>query len=163
MNNSDVLIVLDECQSDLSKVETIIDSLGQTSSIVPYLTKYAIIKACGTIEVAHKSIIADYCSKRSKKQLKTFVDNKVRDSSRNPSYSNICALLQEFDDEWKDDFKSQIDVHADKSEILTSLGSLVDARNDFAHGGNPTLTISDVIKYYRYCRIAVEIIDNIVT
>lgn len=162
MNNNDVLLVLDECQADLDKVMGIIDSLGQTSNIVPYLTKYAIIKACGTIEVAWKGIIADHCSKRSKKQVKTFIDFKVRDSSRNPSYSNICALLQEFDGDWKESFKQTLDAHSDKSEALTSLSSLVDARNDFAHGGNPTLTIHDVIKYYRYSRIVIEIVDSIV-
>lgn len=162
MNNNEVLLLLDECQDDLDKVGTIIDSLGQTSSVVPYLSKYAIIKACGTIEVAYKTIIADNCSKRTKKQVKTFIDNKVRDSSHNPSYTNICNLLDEFDSDWKDNFKQQVQIHTDRDEILTSLSSLVAARNEFAHGGNPTITISDVIRYYRFCRIVIEIIDNVV-
>jgi len=130
---------------------------------VPYLAKYALIKACGTIEAAYKNIIADFCSKRTKKQIKTFLTNRVRESPRNPSYSNICSLLKEFDGKWHEDLKRKIDEHPDKAEIITSFESIVDSRNELAHGGNPIITITDVIRYFRYCRIVVEEIDNILT
>ncbi|MHB1051195.1 MAG: HEPN domain-containing protein [Bacteroidota bacterium] len=161
MNNADVLQLLDECAADLDKVKSIIDSLGQTSHPVPYLTKYSIIKACGTIEIAYKNLVADYCSKRSKPQIKNYIDNKVRDSSRNPTFSNMCNLLNEFDDAWNDKFKDLVSNHPDKNTIQTSLTSLVDARNEFAHGGNPTVTITDVIKQYCHSRIVIELMDSV--
>lgn len=162
MNNTDVESALNECQQDLQHVKAIIDSLGIGSNIVPYLNSYAVIKACGTMEVAFKTIITDYCSKRSKKQVKEFLTNKVKDNSMNPSYSNILRTLSDFDEEWKDKFKDSINSHIQKNSILTSMQSLVDARNSFAHGGNHNLTINDTITYYLSFRIAIEILDTII-
>lgn len=161
MNNAAVQQILDECDADLGKVKAIIDNLGQTSLPVPYLTRYSIIKACGTIEAAYKNLLADYCSKRSRQQIKNYINSNVRDSSCNPTFSNMCKLLKEFDHHWNDNFKNLINSHPDKTALQTSLQSLVDARNDFAHGGSPTATITDVIAQYSYCRVVVEIIDGI--
>lgn len=162
MHNKEVQQVLVDCENDLVQAKTIVASIGFTSNIVPYLTKYAIIKACGAIEVAYKAIVADFCSKRSKIQIKRYLDNKVREGSRNPTYSNLCKLLAEFDEEWNKIYKEKINAHSDKDNILFSLQSLVDARNDFAHGGNPTITLDDTIKHFSYCRVAVEIMDDII-
>lgn len=42
---------------------------------------------------------------------------------------------------------------------MTALQSLVDARNDFAHGGNPSASIGDVIIYYQHSRTVIEKMD----
>lgn len=163
MNNQDVEKILGDCQSDLNRVSSIIDSLGFGSNIVPYLTQYGVIRACGTIETAFKSIIADHLSKRSKTQVKNFLTRKIRENSMNPTYSNICSTLGDFDDEWKKIFKVEINNHNNKEVILTSIKSLVDARNDFAHGGNPKVTISDTVTYYEHFCEVIEILDVIVS
>ena len=162
MNNNQVEMLLDDTKEDLKRVKVIIDSLGISSNIVPYLNKYAIIKACGAMEVAFKSIIADTCNKRSKRQVKKFINNKVRENSMNPSYGNICKTLGAFDDEWKKEFKHDINTHNDKTIIHTSIQSLVDARNSFAHGGNPGVTINDTLLYFENFRKAIEILDIVV-
>ncbi len=163
MNNQDVEASLDECQNDLIKVKAIIDSLGPASNIVPYLTMYAVIKACGTIEVAFKAVIADHCSRRSKKQVKNFLDNRIRDSSYNPKYDLICKILMDFDEYWERQFKAQLSLRPDAAALRTSLTSLVDARNDFAHGGNPVVTIADVAMYFAHARCVIEVLDQVVT
>lgn len=162
MNNSYVLRLMDDCENELNVVKLIIDGLGMMSSIVPFLNKYAIIKACGVIEVSYKTVVADYCDKRSKPQIKNFLKKYVRENSKNPSYSNLCNLLKEFDIDWNAEFKRRIDTHPNKTKIITSIDSLVAARNEFAHGGNPTLTVSDVINYFSDFRVVIEIIDDIV-
>jgi hypothetical protein len=160
MNNVEAQRLLDDCSNELSQVKTLIDGLGVTSNIAPYLTKYSIIRACGAIEQAFKSIICDFCSIRSKKQVKRFLEQRVRDSSINPSYSNICKLLKDFDDSWLTQFKTSINSSPDKDARMTSLQSLVDARNDFAHGGNPSSSIGDVIIYYQHSRAVIETMDS---
>jgi hypothetical protein len=159
MNNPEVQRLLDDCSTELSQVKTLIDNLGVASNIAPYLTKYSLIRACGTIEQAFKSIICDFCSRRSKKQVKRFLEQHVRDSSMNPSYSNICKLLKQFDEDWHTQFKTSIDNVPDKTTWMTALQSLVDARNDFAHGGNPSASIGDVIIYYQHSRAVIEKLD----
>ena len=163
MNNAEVESVLNDCYDDLQRVKAIIDSLGGSSNIVPYLNNYAIIKACGIMEVAFKTIIADYCSKRSKKQVQEYLTRKVRDNSMNPSYENICRTLGDFDSDWKKQFKDDVNTHTQKDIILTSMKSLVAARNSFAHGGNPGLSINDTITYFTNFRVAIELLDTIVS
>jgi hypothetical protein len=84
MNNPDVDQVLSACDAELNHVQTIIISLGATSAVVPYLTKYAVVRACGSIETSFKAVIADYCSHRSKSQVKRFINRRIRDGSANP-------------------------------------------------------------------------------
>jgi RiboL-PSP-HEPN len=162
MNNTDVQKMLDDCDVDLKAVKSIIDSLGYSSNIVPYLNRYAIIKACGTVEVAFKSIIADHCSRRAKKQVKTYLSRKIKNSSSNPSFENICNLLGDFDKDWKKDFKDKLKACPNHSSLTTSIQSLVDARNEFAHGGSPSVTISDVISYFSDFREVLNILDSII-
>ena len=163
MNNTDVQQILDECKNDLAGVKSIIDSLGYSSNIVPYLNKYAIIRACGVVEVAFKAIIADFCSKRVKKQVKYYLDRKVRNASSNPSFDNICKFLGDFDEQWKKDFKDRIKAHPDSTRLKTSIESLVNARNEFAHGGNPSTTIADVISYFSDFHAVILILDAILS
>jgi len=162
MNNTDVEDMLNECEQDLKRVKVLIDSLGIGSHIVPYLNSYAVIKACGTTEVAFKTIITDYCSWHSKKQVKEYLTKKVRDSSMNPSYDNIIRALNDFDKDWKKQFQDGINAHPQKDAILISMKSLVDARNSFAHGSSHSLTINDTIKYYENFRLAINLLDTII-
>ena len=64
--------------------------------------------------------------------------------------------------QWVKRFKSAISAHPDAVKIKTSLASLVDARNDFAHGGSPTVTLSDVIDYFNYSKHIILILDCII-
>ncbi len=162
MNNPDVQRMLDGCASELSHIESIIASMGSTASFVPYLNKYSVIKACGTIEAAFKTIIADYCSKRSKPQVKTYINSKVRENSANPSFEKICQIVGEFDKQWVSDFKSELQLLSNHHQIKSSIKSLVDARNDFAHGGNPTVSFRDIYDYYNHSKHLILTLDRII-
>ncbi len=164
MNNEDVKQIIEDCKKDLLRTESVInETLGATSPIVPYLTHYAVIRACGTIEVAFKDIITDHCIKRTKKQVKFYLENKVRNSSMNPSYDNICKTLNNFDPEWKEKFKEEIGNQTNQDQIRTSIKSLVENRNLIAHGGHTNLTITDIIYYFNNSIIAIKILDNIIS
>lgn len=159
MNNVAVQKLLDDCATELADVAKLITGLGALSSMVPYLTKYSVVRACGSIEQAFKAIICDFCSKGSSKQVQRFLEQRVRESSMNPSYSNICNLVKAFDEMWLVNFKKSIDASPDKGAWMLSLQSLVDARNDFAHGGNPSASIGDVSTYYQHSRAVIEALD----
>lgn len=162
MNNESVKQLLDDCESEIASLDTLVGGLGMTSNIVPYLSKYGLIKACGTIEQAFKSIVADKCSYRARQQIKNYLGEKVRNSSSNPSFSNICQLLKGFDLAWKVGFKDAVNAHPQADALKTSLQSLVDARNEFAHGGNPRIAIGDVVQYYADARQVIECLDQVI-
>lgn len=162
MNNSDVANVIAQCDSELAHIQTLISATGTTSLVVPYLTKYAVVRACGCIETSFKSVIADYCSHRSKKQVKRFIDKRIRDGSANPTLSNMYSFLSDFDKSWQSTFKADLNAEPNSTQLFTSLQSLVDARNEFSHGGNPTASFADVISYYSHAKRIIEIMDAVV-
>jgi hypothetical protein len=162
MNNANAEKIITDCKDDLDQAIIILNGLGVTSNVIPYLNKYSIIRSCGAIEASFKTIISDFCNKRSKKQIKNYINEKIRDSSINPSYNNICKTLKCFDEKWSSDFKQQLNSHPEKLVIMDSLGSLIDARNEFAHGGNPTITLTDTRTYFEKSEIVISILDNIV-
>lgn len=162
MNNTTAKLYIDDCNDELAKIDLIIQAFGQFNNAVPYLTKYAIIKACGTIEQCFKTIIADHSSHGQSPQVKNYIDETIRKSSMNPSYDNICATLKKFDGAWVNAFKQAINAHPDKSQIDTSLKSLNEERNKFAHGGQPTASFINVKAYFSHAISLITILDTII-
>lgn len=160
IENKSVSENLESCVDELGKIESIIHGIGVMSHPVPYLTRYSIIKACGAIEYGFKTIISDFCLHEQSEQLKNFVDYKFRNSSLNPSYSNICKSLDNFDSTWNKQFKQMVELLPEKSKILNSLESLNNARNSFAHGGTPSTSFENVKGYFFDSIIILEIIES---
>ncbi|MBK8415464.1 MAG: hypothetical protein IPL22_13860 [Bacteroidetes bacterium] len=107
-------------------------------------------------------MIADFCSKRSKSQVKNFLNKRVRENSANPSYNRILQILAEFDGNWVRNFKTQMQVLPNYDSIVSSIQSLVDARNDFAHGGNPSITFTDIKNYFDESKQLIVTLDNVI-
>jgi hypothetical protein len=162
MNNLNANEQINLCSTELERIKHIIIGIGKTSHPVPFLTKYAIIKSCGTIESCFKTIIADYRVHEQNEQIRNFVDGKFRKSSINPSKENIHSTLKLFSESWNIKFKEEIDSLPDKNKVLDSLKSLNEARNTFAHGGNPSASFDNVIEYFNDSVRILKIIDDIV-
>ncbi|MBW2663444.1 MAG: hypothetical protein JRD93_16020 [Deltaproteobacteria bacterium] len=60
MNNTTAKEKIEQCLEELEKIKDIIIAIGRTSHPVPFLTKYAIVKSCGTIEICFKAILSDH-------------------------------------------------------------------------------------------------------
>ncbi|CAN2040372.1 RiboL-PSP-HEPN domain-containing protein [Candidatus Magnetomoraceae bacterium gMMP-15] len=162
MNNRNAKQLIDECNEELNQLKNTIKKLGTFNNIVPFLTKYAIIKVSGTIEQSFKIIIADFCNQSNIQQTKNYVDNTFRNSSLNPSLDNIYRSLKIFDKEWNKKFKLLLNNEPNFSKLKTSIRSLNNLRNSFAHGGNPKTTIDDIIEYFNDSCIIIQLLDNVV-
>lgn len=162
MNNLGVEAILINCDEELIHIESLIALIGPLNNMVPYFNKYAIIRACGTIETSFKTIIVDHCNKRSKIQVKNYLNKKVRESSTNPSYDKIIRTLKDFDENWADQLKNNLRALPNYNSILTSLQSLVDARNEFAHGGNPNVAFADAKRYFLETKEIINQLDIII-
>jgi len=160
MNNLSALTLLQQCEFDLQRIDLIIQALGSTNNAVPYLTKYAIIKVCGTLEQCFKIIISDFSCLGQSTQVKKFIDISFRESSINPNLDNIHKSLKKFDEQWNENFKNLLNVDPDVNRIRSSITSLNNARNEFAHGGNPTLTFTDLNSYFTDTKKIIEFIDQ---
>lgn len=161
MNNLNAQNLIDNCLIELQGIESLINGLGHLSRPVPYLTKYAVIKSCGTIESCFKTIIADVHSNQST-QIQNYIDKTIRESSMNPSQKNICSTLKRFDTNWNVNFKQQLNSHLNSQQIKDSLSSLNEARNTFAHGGNITQSFQTIKDYFLDSVEVIKIMDNVV-
>lgn len=161
MNNQTALQNLNDCLIELQKIQESINFVGQSHSIVPFLTNYAIIKCCGTIENAFKTIITDFHNTLPQ-QAKNYIEETFYKSSMNPSKDNIHKSLERFDPNWNAIFKQKLSQEPDKSRIESSLKSLNEARNEFAHGGRPTVSFQSIQLYFNDAKRIIEIIDEVV-
>lgn len=161
MNNQNAQASINTCLTELETIKMLIESMGRLSNPVPFLTKYAIIKSCGTIEYCFKTIISDVHENQSQ-QVINYINSTFRNSSMNPSKDNICKSLSKFDTNWHQIFKSRLSEHHSNKKIEDSLNSLNTARNSFAHGGYPSASFDNVLEYFKDSVEVIKILDAIV-
>lgn len=161
MNNEDVKRILDDCLAELDGISALLTGLGDGANPTPYIKKYAVIRATGSIETAFKQTIADKIDMNSHVQVKNFIKRKIRDSSCNPKLGMIENMLSEFDDRWRARFDEQMALD-DKPRLKGALTALVEARNSFAHGGDPDMSIDSTLSYFRDGVRVIEILDAVV-
>lgn len=139
--------IINDVRVELHEIEKWIDSdNNRTDKKVKYLVSYSAIKACGTIETIFKRILYDKLSKGAIEENRRYLVNTIIESSCNPNTGKISSFLQDMSGDWKRAFEEEIKNTAqmEKSE----LNSLVQWRNDFAHGGRITTSIRSVVKAF---------------
>jgi hypothetical protein len=161
MNNADVRDQLQNCRDELQTIKALLTGMGDNANPTPYMKRYAVIRATGTIESGFKQIIADRVDRDSHEQLRNFIARKIRKSSSNPSLGVITNMLEEFDSVWRSRFEEQIAL-ADQPTLKGALTELVTARNSFAHGGAPDLPIDRTIECFECGCTVLRLLDQTV-
>lgn len=161
MNNIEAGALLDECRDELTAITALLTGYGDGARPTPYIKKYAVIRATGSIESAFKQIIADRVDRDSHSQIKNFISRKIRNSSCNPRLDMIESMLSEFDELWRARFDEKIAL-ADKPMLKGALTELVKARNSFAHGGAAELPIDKTVQYFESACLVMQILDETV-
>ncbi len=151
---------IDDCHAELTRISGIIEGVGSTSPLSGYLTKYAIIRICGTLEVCYKTIIADYYENIAP-QLGKFIGCHLRDASMNPTYNNICAALGRLDEAKKTTFKTSVTALVNYDNLVHAFDILNKTRNDVAHGANCNLSFNDMKTRFSEALQIIEILDNV--
>ena len=151
-----------QCNRELKEVDNIYNDLNALSKTRSYLTNYALIKTCGTIEFVYRAIIADFFDQFQVPQINTYLEKNLRSGSRSALYENMLKSLKEFDDEWASNFQKMVDQESDKGRIIQSIKSLVNNRHNFAHGKNSTVTFGDIKQYYCDGLVLISKIDRVI-
>nr|WP_306450801.1 HEPN domain-containing protein [Odoribacter splanchnicus] len=160
INNINAKAAIDDCNAELDRITGIINGVGSTSPLSGYLTKYSLIRICGTLEVCYKTIIADYYENAAP-QLGQFIGYHLRDASMNPTYENICQALKRFDDNKNQNFKSAITTLPNNESLKEAFSVLNRERNNVAHGTNSTLSFNDMKDRFSEAIQIIEILDTI--
>lgn len=148
MKNQEVFEQLNEICTELNAIKNIINK-APLSSAVPYLVNYSVIRSSGSLEQCYKQLIYDFLKVEEKDKLNTYLKSNVLNSSSNPNTGNISKMLQVMDGQWARKFNEHVTLISSTEQHKSNLNSLVQSRNDFAHGVNlSTLKIDNVIKNY---------------
>lgn len=162
MNNVNAVSLIENCERELLRIQGVKETFGSTNHAMELLTKYSVIKCCGTIEQCFKTIIFDKVEANAVPQARNFIETKFRKSSMNPSLRNINTTLKQFDDNWNTEFKEKLNSLQNKNQLKGSLMSLNENRNKFAHGGSTTVTFDQVTTYFRDSCSVINILDEVI-
>lgn len=163
--NSDFINDINEVRNELKEIEKEINSeRHKLSKISKHLTYYSVVRASGRIEILFKKILSARLKSdcgTSHNRIKDFILKEIMESSSNPKITIIENYLSKFDSNWKDSFSDKLKKH--EHNIKSDLNSLVQLRNDVAHGNNCTATIDTIIKYYESGVLVLDILDNVLS
>ncbi|MBN2640350.1 MAG: hypothetical protein JXR78_01715 [Victivallales bacterium] len=158
--NADSLVSV--CNSEIQKIRHFKETNGSTNTMMASLTKYSVIKCCGTIEQCFKTIITDSFNGCLPQQAERYIEKVFRNSSMNPSFDNIMQTLKQFDEVWASQFKNAINGLSNKDIIKASLKSLNENRNKFAHGESVDISFDAVVSSYNHSLQIIEMLDNVI-
>lgn len=163
--NGDDLRKLDETTLELEEIKTWINqNKHRMENNVRFLISYAIIKSCGTVEVIFKNILYSHLAQNANPEARNYLCGMILESSCNPNTGSIEKMLDSMKADWRATFSDKIKPEYNNSINLKSdLNSLVQRRNDFAHGGNATISIESVIKYFSSGKTILHILDSVVS
>ena len=138
--------LLSECTDELNDIESRINDLPALDKARCYLTNYALIRACGTVEFVYRSIVADHFSQLGNPRLDTYLDSTIRQGSNSAKYDNMKSLLKKFDPQWSSTFSNLVTAN----------------RHQFAHGRQPSATFLDIKQYYLDVVSLIGLFDSVV-
>lgn len=157
--NGEFLQMIEDTRGELESIRKWINDKNKFDSKTRYLISYAVVKASGTVEVIFKNMIYNYLIVGANEKAKGYLEKAIIDSSCNPNTGNMSNMLQNISPEWRTLFDQQVKQSGEKDK----LNSLVQLRNDFAHGGSILVSIETVIKYFDSAVKILNILDNVCT
>lgn len=154
--NGDYERELNDCKIELEKIEHWIN-LNKLDSNVKYLVAYSVIKATASIEVILKKMVFEYLAQGVIDDTKKYLSNMIIESSCNPGPGNIGRILEQINGQLKRDFDENLKGTQQKGDLT----SLVNLRNDFAHGRDVTASINTVVRYFNSGKWVLGVLDSI--
>jgi hypothetical protein len=114
------------------------------------LACFAVVLTSGLVESTCRQILFSYTSKRADRAVLGYVESTLY-FFQNPKCTKIGELLKSFDGNIADDFRNDL-TEAEAAAI----DSIVNNKNNLAHGENPGLGLEVMREYYQLVLSALE-------
>ena len=151
--------ILDDCETELCEIKTWAAN-NPVDSKLRYLNAYAVVRSSGAIEVSLKRMIYNWLSENGKGDAKTYLEKMIVDSSSHPRTGVMLRFLQDFNSVKKSRFESDI---GSSLQDKSNLNSLVQWRNDIAHGRTISAGITAIYNDFLSGRTVLEKFYNVLT
>lgn len=148
-----------DCLSTLREMRNLLRRVSGTDPLHRHITRYVVVVCSGAIEREYKSIIADFVSMGCSIQLNNYIDLAIRQSPTNPYSDSIKKTLKKFDETWASQYGQLLNASSPRN--LSALKSLVEDRNQVAHGHQISTTFTDVLEFYCRARNVVGLLERV--
>jgi len=152
MNSSFAEKTLQEIERQMGEIKAFDLDEKQKS----YFARYLVVFICGSFESIVESILCEYADKLRNSQISNFVAKSLHLNFRNPDYDKIVDFLNRFDEDWS---KQMNNLAKANSNAITSI---IVHKNELAHTGNSTITLSQIEDLYDRAKVVIKKIDQVV-
>lgn len=163
MKNCEARATIVTCYYELRDISQIIEK-NLLNSSNNYLNRYAIIRACGAIESSFKRILADYLINHANGHIdiEDYLDKIIIKSSTNPALAKIQQCASNISKTKGSKYSKKIESinKIEFSSKKAALSSLVDDRNNFAHGGTPNTSVARTLNYFKQAVFFIKVLDE---
>lgn len=129
-----------------SRLKALFDSikdLPDDGHLKAHYARYLCILMSGYLEVSVKEVLGGYAKKCTNEKVCKFVSTHVN-KLQNPKMEKILELCGAFSINWQEQLTILVE-----GEIRDAVDSVVNTRNQIAHGQDTGITLTSVQKYFQ--------------
>ena len=130
------------------------DDMVDDHELLAHWSRYLCILVSGYLEESIRTIFREYSRSKSSPYVANYVETKL-DSFQNPKMGLILKLNGSFNQKWQKDLEEAVE-----DEIKDSVNSIVNVRNQVAHGKNVGITPSILKNYYKNAKKLICLLEN---
>jgi len=123
--------------------------------LVAHWSRYLCVLVCGFIEIAVFEIYNEFARNKSHGFIANYVQRQLS-KFQNPKMEKIVSLAGSFNGLWRDKLKEATD-----GELKDAVDSIVNNRNNIAHGRNSDITFGRMEEYYKKAVKVIDILENL--
>ncbi len=116
--------------------------VNQDPELQSQLARFLCVLASGLIEQAVISLLSDYARTRCHPRVQRYAEQQLS-RLQNAKYEDILNLTGRFDPTWRKHFDENV-----ASEIQSAIDSIVNNRNQIAHGKQVNISLGTFSQYY---------------
>lgn len=133
-------------------------SLNLDEELKSHISKYLTVLISGIYEDSIKNILKESIHRESiTKEVKGFIFKQIDTIFRNPTHKNLKGLLNRFNKAWLNKIHQKI-----VDEEWEALNSIVNNKNNIAHGDSSSITFDDIFTYYQKSKKILTELDSLI-
>lgn len=140
-----------DLQEELVRYEEYLRSRTSSSELSADLSKFICVRICGYLEQGILTMARAHCEMKSDPLTARFATSCLA-KGRNPRSASLVDLARRFDHSWGEDLIELLGM----IDPAGTLDSLVQTRNDIAHGLSTGIGHDALIQYFA---IVVDVVD----
>lgn len=141
-------------QNRLDNLFRQIASLSGDTFLQASLVKFACVLVCGFIEVSLREILQEYTRKRASAEVGKYVSRQL-EWFQNPKMELILQLVGAFSLDWRMNLEGET-----QGKLKLQVDSLVNDRNQIAHGRDVRLSYAELNEYYRSALEVIKLVER---